>query len=230
MVHTSSVVTVGANPSPSALDERAPWNLERLGVPYVTTKRQAEAIALGAAGKDLEVVVVNPGCTVGPDDFARSEYGTLCRRFWLGRIPFYFGGGNCFVDVRDVAVGHLLAAQRGKSGQRYILGGENMSYQQFFRMLSAIAGRRIFRLRLPLLFGPLAGWLNDRLTRGGGKRPYLTPFQARLLGLYFYFSSARANHELGYRSRPMSLTLADTYKFWFGSTKARKIAPAVSEQ
>src|SRR5262249_32175909 len=123
VVYTSSIVAIGAGPLPRALDETAAWDLGRLRVPYVTSKGLAEEAALAAAGGGLEVVAVNPASVLGPDDFAGSEFGTLCRRFWRGRIPFHFGGGNNFVDVRDVAEGHLLAAQCGRSGERYLLGG-----------------------------------------------------------------------------------------------------------
>src|SRR5205807_252944 len=82
---------VAGGDRPRVLDESAPWNLGRLSVPYATTKRQAEEFARAANGPGLEVVVVNPGCVAGPDDFAGSEFGTLCRRFWRGRVPIYFG-------------------------------------------------------------------------------------------------------------------------------------------
>ena len=95
--------------------------------------RRAEELALAANGRGLEVVVVNPACVIGPDDFTSSEFGTLCRRFWLGRLPIHFGGGNNFVDVRDVASGIVSALDRGRPGERYILGGANRSLTAFFR-------------------------------------------------------------------------------------------------
>src|SRR5262249_23375986 len=101
VIHTSSIVAVGATPKPRILDETASWDLGRLRIPYVTTKRRAEETALAVSGPELEVVVVNPSCVVGPDDHSNSEFGTLCRRFWRGRIPIHFGGGNNYVDVRD---------------------------------------------------------------------------------------------------------------------------------
>ncbi len=215
LVYTSSIAAVGASTRPRILDEGAEWDLDRLAIPYVTTKREAERVALEAACNDFEVVAVNPASVVGPDDFSPSLFGTLCLRFWRGRIPFYFNGGNSFVDVRDVAAGHLLAGQRGRSGERYILGGDNMSYGQFFRLLARIAGRPIFRLRLPILLSRAVAWLNDRLLAHRPDRSYLTAGQARLLGLYFYVSSARAQHELRYSPRPIARSLADTYRFWF---------------
>jgi dihydroflavonol-4-reductase len=216
LVYTSSMVTIGASYSRVVLDEQATWNLESFQVPYVTTKREAEYLALSAADRNLAVVVVNPAATVGPDDFASSQYGALCDRFWRRHIPFYFAGGNCFVDVRDVALGHLLAARHGVTGQRYILGGANLSYAGFFQLLARVAKKRIFRMRLPLLLGPVLASVDERARQGRSRRPYLTTPQARLLGLYFYFSSARAERELGYRARAVTDTLDDTYKFWLG--------------
>ena len=216
LVYTSSVVTVGASYSRAVLDEQSTWNLGSFRVPYVATKREAESLALSAADRNLTVVVVNPGAAVGPDDFASSRYGALCDRFWRRHIPFYFAGGNCFVDVRDVAFGHLLAARHGVTGERYILGGANLSYAAFFRLLARAAKKPIFRVRLPLLLGPLLAAADERLRRGRSRRPYLTSAEARLLGLYFYFSSARAERELGYRARALSDTLNDAYKFWTG--------------
>ena len=90
-----------------------------------------------------------------------------------------------------------------------------MSYGQFFRLLARISGRPIFRLRLPILLSRAVAWLNDRLLAHRPNRSYLTAGQARLLGLYFHFSSARAQHELGYSPRPIAGSLADTYRFWF---------------
>ncbi|MFO0804618.1 MAG: NAD-dependent epimerase/dehydratase family protein [Gemmataceae bacterium] len=103
LVHVSSIVAVGGGTRAMLLDETAEWNLSRYRVPYATTKREAETLALQAARDDLEVVVVNPGCVVGPEDFSESEFGRVCKRFWRGRLPLHFGGGNNFVDVRDVA-------------------------------------------------------------------------------------------------------------------------------
>jgi dihydroflavonol-4-reductase len=162
----------------------------------------------------LQVVVVNPAGVIGPDDFSRSEFGTLCRRFWKGRIPFHFGGGNNFVDVRDVAMGHLLAAEHGRSGQRYLLGGTNRSMTSFFADLARVAGRPIFRLRVPEAIGSLIGLVNERWQRPSSGRSYLTPGQARLLSLFFYFNSSKARRELGYRPRALARSLADTYGFW----------------
>ncbi len=219
VVFTSSIVAVGASRRPCVLDETSPWTLGPFQVPYVTTKRAAEELALAASGLNLEVVVVNPACVLGPDDYGGSEFGTLCRRFWRGRIPVHFGGGNNYVDVRDVACGHLLVAERGRPGERYILGGHNRSAAAFFADLARAAGRPIFRLQLPDALGPVFAALTGLRSRPG-KRPYLTPGQARLAPLFFYYNTAKAERELGYRARPLRQTLAEAYAFWMrrGST------------
>lgn len=212
LIHTSSVVAVGASSQPVMLDETAKWDLGYLRVPYVTTKRQAEELVLAAS--DQEVVVVNPAGVIGPDDFNRSEFGTLCRRFWLGRIPIYFGGGNNFVDVRDVALGHLLAAEHGRPGERYLLTGRNRTTTAFFADLARVARRPIFRLRMPNALGGLVAKLNDYFHVWRNSRSYLTAGQARLLQLFFFYDSAKARRELGYAPRPWQTTLQDCYAYW----------------
>jgi dihydroflavonol-4-reductase len=218
VVHTSSIVAVGASTTPRLLDETARWNLGPMRVPYVTTKRQGEELALAENGK-LEVVVVNPGCVVGPDDFAGSEFGVLCRRFWRGRLPIHFGGGNNFVDVRDVADGVMRVADRGRPGERYLLTGTNCSMTGFFGELARAAGRAIPRLRLPTGLAPVVAALGERFTRRGS--PALTVPQARLMHFFWYFDCGKARRELGYEPRQLRVTLADAYSFW---TRARRAA------
>jgi len=212
-VHVSSIVAVGGGESPRVLDETAAWALGRFRVPYVTTKREGERAAIAANAGGFEVVVVNPGCVVGPDDFAGSEFGLLCKRFWRGRVPVYFPGGNNFVDARDVADGVLRAAALGRPGERYLLTGANRTLRDFYADLGRAAGRSRPRVGLPAWLGvgfaEVSRWVARR-----GRRPYLTPGQARLLGLYFFFTCAKARRELGYAPRPLAETLADAHAFW----------------
>ncbi len=222
-IHTSSIVAVGALEQPTVLDETSPWNLGPMCVPYVSTKRWAEDAARAANGNGLEVVIVNPGCVVGPDDFAGSEFGTLCKRFWKGRIPIHFGGGNNFVDVRDVAEGMRLAAERGRAGERYLLVGENRTYAAFFTDLCRVARRSIPRLLLPSAIAHFFGYLGDRLPRKFGERPYISSAQTALFGRFFYFDASKAKRELGYTARPLAQSLADAHAFWMGAGRKRAI-------
>lgn len=220
VVHASSIVAVGATPEPVRLNETSPWNLAGHAVPYVSTKREAEEIALAFRGGP-DVVVVNPASVVGPDDYSGSEFGVMCRRFWQGRIPLVFGGGNNFVDVRDVVIGMLHAASRGRPGERYILGGANRSYTAFNSELARAAGKAIPRFRVPTAFAQAGAAIADRLNHKRNKRPLLTSAQARLLGLFFYYDCTKAETELGFRPRPLSESLADAYRFWMIDRRRR---------
>jgi dihydroflavonol-4-reductase len=220
IVHASSIVAVGATPDPVRLDETSPWDLGDKSVPYVTTKHEGERLAL-AFRDGPEIVVVNPGSVIGPDDYSGSEFGVMCRRFWQGRIPLVFGGGNCFVDARDVAAGMLRAADRGRPGERYILGGANRSYTAFNSELARVAGRPIPRFRLPTVLARLGAAVGDRLRRKKSKRPLLSSAQARLLGLFFYYDCSKAARELGYTARPLRDTLADAHRFWMAGKDRR---------
>lgn len=214
VIHTSSIVAVGATLRAQIFDEAHPWTLRRLRVPYVTTKRIAEERALGSNDSALQVIAVNPTCVVGPEDFTGSEFGVLCQRFWKRRIPFHFHGGNNFVDVRDVAWGHILAAEKGVPGQRYILGGVNRTYASFFRDLARVSSRSIFRVQVPWIVGPLLTAIDNRQRRRKARRPYLTDAQLRIMPYFFFASSGRAQRDLGYAPRPFSQTLRDAYAFW----------------
>ncbi|MBX7105556.1 MAG: NAD-dependent epimerase/dehydratase family protein, partial [Gemmataceae bacterium] len=176
-VHGSSIVAVGASARPVLLDESTKWNLRGMAVPYVTTKRRAEEVALEAAG--IDVVVANLASVIGPDDFAGSEFGVMCRRFWQGRLPIHFGGGLNYVDVRDAATGLRLAMDRGRPGCRYILGGANRSTGAFFGELARVAGRPIPRFRLPGAAAHVVAWAEATFGSGRRKRAYLSPGQAR---------------------------------------------------
>lgn len=220
VVHASSIVAVGASTCPERLDESASWNLGGARVPYVTTKWEGEQLALGLR-EGPEVVVVNPASVIGPKDFAGSEFGTLCHRFWRGRIPLIFGGGNNFVDVRDVAAGMLLAATSGRPGERYILGGTNRSYTAFHSDLAGASDRVIPRLRVPTNLARVGAAIGDRVTKKRHKRPLLTAAQARLLGFFFYYDCSKAQRELGYTTRPLRDTIADSYRFWMADRRGR---------
>jgi dihydroflavonol-4-reductase len=213
LVHTSSIVAVGATRAGEpVLTEDSPFTLGGLRVGYVRAKRAAEEEALAAAAAGRDVVVVNPGYLFGPDDPGPSVMGRLCARFWRGRVLLAPPGGVNAVDVRDAAAGHLLAAERGAAGRRYILGGRNVGMRALFGMLAAAAG---FRPRwLPRLPGGLfAAFACCAEGRGRlvGKDPFPSLEHARLNRLFWYVSSARAERELGYRARPLAETLADAH-------------------
>ena len=213
LVHTSSVTAIGATRRPVPLDENSPFTLERLQIDYMHAKRAAEQEALAAAG-ERDIVVVNPGYLIGPEDYDLSVMGSLCQRFWRGNVPFAPPGGFNLVDVRDAATGHLLAAERGKRGERYILGGENCSQIEFLRLLARQAGWRPRWLpRVPGWF--LFSWarVEEMRARLRGNRPFPSLQDARVGVRYWYYSSTKAATELGFLARPLLTSVADTYSW-----------------
>ena len=214
VVHTSSIVAVGATRGRQVLNEDSPFNVTAK-IDYVHAKRTAEVVALDAARTGRDVVVVNPGYLVGPDDFEPSVMGKFCARTWRGKMTAAAPGGYNLVDVRDVAAGHLLAAERGQSGRRYILGGENRSLRDLVRLLNAEAGLRPRAIpTLPLSAMWAAAWYAEARSRRTGREPYPS-FQHVLLNRYLWFvSSDRAQRELGYAPRPLGDSVRDTYA-WF---------------
>jgi dihydroflavonol-4-reductase len=215
IVHTSSVVTVGASHGTDVLDEESPFDLARLKIDYVHAKRDSESLAFEAGARGRDVIVTNPGYMVGPEDYHRSVMGRFCKRFWKGRIPFAPPGGLNLVDVRDVAAAHLLAAEHGQPCRRYILGGENRSFSEFLALLAEAGGMSPRALpRVPWWTLASMAVLSEARSRFLKKEPYPS-FQHVLLNRrQWFYTSARAEAELGYRSRPLLATLADTYRWY----------------
>jgi dihydroflavonol-4-reductase len=191
LVHTSSAATCGPVPGRVATEEDSPPAWE-LSVPYKRTKLAAERIALAA-----KAVVVNPTTPVGEGDLRPTPTGRMIRGVANGRYRAYLDIGLNVVDVRDVARGHLLALERGRRGERYILGGANLTLQELFAAVAHLAGRPRPRIRLPYAIiraAALVGAVNRH--------------EATLARLPAYFSSAKAERELDYRPGPVGPALA----------------------
>ena len=221
LVVTSSIVAVGATRSGDVLHEDSPFPNTRMRVNYVQAKHAAEAAALASA---RDVVVVNPGYLFGPNDPGLSVMGQLCVRFWRGNVAFPPPGGINCVDVRDVAAGHLRAAEHGVAGRRYTLGGENLRFTELFAALARASGLR--RGVLPSFRPALPAWaywgiaavaeLGHRFT---GKPPVPSFEFVRMQKMCWFVSSARAEAELGYRVRPLADTLRDTFAWHAARTR-----------
>lgn len=201
VVHTSSVVAVGSSPDGTPIDERARWNLAGIGA-YFDTKHGGEAEVAAAVARGQDVVIVNPAAVLGEGD-ARGNLHQLVRMVLRHGRALVPGGGVNAVDNRDIALGHLAALERGRCGERYILGSENLTFVEFATRLAAALGRpaRILRLH-PALITCLRGVVGvlDPLL---GMKPPLTPATLRSMGRRFWFSCAKAERELGYAPRPV---------------------------
>jgi len=216
IVYTSSVATLGLHADGTPADESTPVTLQDMIGHYKRSKFLAEAeVRRLVAEQGLPAVIVNPSTPVGPRDIKPTPTGRLIRDALTGRMPAYVDTGLNIVHVDDVAIGHWLAFERGRAGERYILGGENLALREILEQVAALSGRRPPRLRLPHeLILPVAylseGWA--RLTGGG--EPRVTVDGVRLARKYMYFSSDKARDALGYRPRPARDALADAVS-WF---------------
>jgi dihydroflavonol-4-reductase len=215
IVYTSSVATL----KPGTLED-----------PADETRRLTEAQAIGAYKRSkvaaerlvermiedqaLPAVIVNPSTPIGPRDIKPTPTGRIIVEAASGRMPAYLDTGLNLAHVGDVAEGHLLALERGRVGESYILGGENVSLKDLLGVIAEISGRRPPRFRLsraPLFPLAFAAEMGARLT---GKEPFLTRDALRMAGHHMFFTSARAKRELGYRSRPWRVALEDAIAWY----------------
>lgn len=215
VVYTSSVAVLGLSRDGNPADENAPVSLSDMIGHYKRSKFLAEAEARTLM-KDLgiPIVIVNPSTPVGPGDVKPTPTGRIIVDLARGRMPAYVDTGLNFVHVDDVADGHLLALERGRAGERYILGGSNMSLKDALAEIALQAGCRPPRIRLPhtlvLALAALAeGW--SLATRG---EPRISLTGARLSCKKMYFSSEKARRELGYKTRPATEGFRDAVT-WF---------------
>jgi dihydroflavonol-4-reductase len=197
LVHTSTAGTCGPVPGRIAAEEHGPPDWE-LTVPYKRTKLEAERLVLAAAADGLDAVIVNPTTPVGEGDERPGPTGRMIRGVATGRYRGYLAGaGLNVVDVRDVGAGHALALERGHRGERYLLGGRDLDLRELFALVAAAAGRAAPRLRVPYA-----------AVRLGAAFGAVNRHEALLARVPAYFSSAKAERELGYRSSPIEPAIA----------------------
>src|SRR5438034_1287607 len=214
IVYTSSVAVLGIVPDGVA-DEDTPSRAEDMIGPYKLSKFQAEAMVRKLiADRALPAVIVNPSTPIGPGDIKPTPTGRLIVEAARGRVPGFVDTGLNVVHVEDVAVGHLLAAEAGQIGRRYILGSENLSLAEILGEVARLTGRRppIFKIPyaaiVPVAMGAAA------LARLTGREPFVTLDGARMSKKKMFFSSARAVRELGYAPRPAPQAIAAAVA-WF---------------
>ncbi len=216
VVYTSSVATLGLNGDGSAADEETSSALRDMVGPYKRSKFLAEvAVRQLAAEEGLPAVIVNPSTPIGPRDVRPTPTGRVIVDAVGGRMPAYVDTGLNLVHVDDVAEGHLLAYERGRVGERYVLGGENWTLREILGALAEITGRRPPRVRLPHgLVLPLAHVSEGWTALTGGSEPRITVDGLRMARKHMFFSSAKAEGELSYRARPAREGLVDAVA-WF---------------
>jgi len=217
VVYTSSVAVLGINADKTPADETTPVSLEQMIGVYKRSKFLAEqAVARSAKELDLDVVIVNPSTPIGPGDVKPTPTGRVILDAAAGRMPAYVDTGLNVVHVDDVARGHLLALRFGRRGERYILGGRDLSLREILQLVGEHTGRPAPNLRLPHWAVYPIALLSEGLAKVTKREPRVTLDGVRMAKKHMYFSSAKAERELGYSARPPEHAIADAID-WFKS-------------
>jgi dihydroflavonol-4-reductase len=213
IVYTSSVATIGIPADGTPGTEATPVALTDMVGHYKRSKFLAEELAREAARAGLPVVIVNPSTPVGPGDVKPTPTGLMVRDAACGRMPAYVDTGLNIVHVDDVAAGHLLAFERGRTGESYILGGEDMTLREILADIARQVGRRPPWVRLPARALLPVAVVAEGLARLTGGSTRITVEGVRLAHKRMFFSSDKAARELGYRWRPASAAFADALEW-----------------
>ncbi len=220
IVHTSTVGSIGlpkeTGGSVVPTDETAPVSEAQMSNHYKLSKWRAEQAALACARKGMPVVIVNPSAPVGPRDVKPTPTGKVIVDFLNRKMPAYLDTGLNWVHVRDVAVGHILAAEKGQVGERYILGhaGGNWTMAQAFAVLEKLSGVPAPRMRIPYFVALMAAHLDETISRFTHQPPKAPLAGVRMAKYKMFFSPAKAIRVLGLPQTPPEQALADAVD-WF---------------
>ena len=218
IVYTSSVATLRAGDASTSVDETSPLD-EGEGVgAYKRSKVVAERLVERlVADRGLPAVIVNPSTPIGPRDVKPTPTGRIVVEAASGRIPAFVDTGLNLVHVDDVARGHLLALEKGVIGERYILGGQNVSLRDLLADIAALTGRKPPTINLPRApLYPLA-WAAEAVGQITGKEPFVTRDALKMASHHMFFTSAKAERDLGYAARPYREALADAVAWFRGA-------------
>jgi len=215
VVHTSSVATIGFNKNGHPADEDSPVSLADMIGPYKRSKFMAEQLALEAGRSGMHVVTVNPTTPVGEQDVKPTPTGRIVVDFMKRKFPAYVETGLNLVDVKVCAQGHIAALEKGTSGQRYILGGEDLTLKQILDALGKITGLPSPKVKLPYFFAYATGVVDEAITgRLLGREPRATVDTVRMGKKKMFASSGKAERELGWKIAPVEPALRRAVE-WF---------------
>jgi len=214
MVLASTSGTIGVSKDEEILDESAPYAEEIVaGWPYYASKIYQERLAFEHGERlGIEVVAVNPSLLLGPGDRRLSSTGDV-RKFIQKKIPVLPEGGINFVDARDAASATAAALDRGRTGERYLLGGPNWTMKEFFARLGRVANIAPPRLKLPARWNKWGASIVEELYRWRGKEPPVDRISVEMAGHFWWIDSRKAETELGFAARDPQLTLVDTVSY-----------------
>jgi dihydroflavonol-4-reductase len=215
-VYTSSVAAIGVGKSGEIVDETYQSPVEKLVGDYKKSKFLAEQVARSAAKKGQDIVIVNPSSPIGALDIKPTPTGDIILRFLRRQMPAYVDTGLNFIDVRDVAWGHLLALEKGRSGDRYILGNQNLSLKQLLEQLSQITNLPAPQISVPSWIPLTVAWIDEKILSPLGKTPTVPIDGVRMAQQPMYYDASKAIRELGLPQSPLNIALKDAVD-WFVS-------------
>ena len=227
VVYTSTVGCIGI-PSGGIGDEDTPVAIEDMVGHYKRSKFLAEEVALDAARGGLPVVIVNPTAPVGDHDVKPTPTGQIVFDFLKGGMPAFIDTGLNVVDARDCAQGHLLACERGRPGERYILGSENLTLAQILGALARLSGRKAPTVRLPYAVAYAAGACSTAWARLSGRPPRIPLEGVRMARKRMWVTHEKARRELGFQPAPAEAALARAVEWFTRSGSAPSELPATS--
>lgn len=213
VVYTSTVGCIGV-PGEGLGNEDLPVGLEDMTGAYKRSKFQAEQVALEFAQSGFPVVIVNPTAPIGDHDFKPTPTGRIILDFIGGRMPAFVDTGLNLVDVEDTAEGHLLAAERGKAGERYILGCDNLTLEQILQRLAGISGKKAPRIRIPYAVAYVAGLASTGWANVTGRQPRAPLDAVKMARKKMFVSCDKARRELGFNPSPVEGALEHAVE-WF---------------
>ena len=219
LVYTSTVGCIGI-PESGPGDETTPVGIDQMTGAYKLSKFRAEQVALEAAASGFPVVIVNPTAPLGDHDFKPTPTGKLVQDFLRGAMPAFVDTGLNVVDANDVAEGHLLAADRGRTGERYILGCENLTLKAILERLAALSGRQAPKVQIPFAVAFAVAAVSTGLSYVTGKEPFAPLDAVRMAKKKMWVSHAKAARELGYSPVPAEQALRKAVDWFNGPWRA----------
>ena len=224
VVYTSTVGTLGLHADGTPGDERTPVSLDKMTGHYKRSKFLAERVADDWAARGLPVVTVNPSAPIGERDVKPTATGQMIVDFLRGKLKAYVDTGLNLVDVRDVALGHVLAAEKGRIGEKYILGHRNMTLKSILDELARISGLPAPSVRLPHWIPLVAAYVDTSLARVLRRQPRIAVDAVRLSRYRMFFDNSKAGRELGLPQTPVEEPLRRAVEWYRRNDLPRRAA------
>ena len=222
LIYTSSIHALERPPEGILIDECLAFDPDNPAGAYDRTKAQASLLVLQASEEGLDTRIICPTGVIGPYDFRRSEMGELILSFMEKRVNILVDGAFDFVDVRDVAKGQILARDRGKPGETYILGGERIEVKFLHNIVQKITGKKTKAITFPLPIAVILAPMAELYYKITKTRLRFTRYSLETISSNSKISSAKAKKELGYHPRKLAKSISDTVQWWLSNLKLTK--------